>query len=246
MTRRFEAVTFDFWQTLMVARPADVRDRRAGLWKRAFDDHGIPVSSERMDECFDRLLERFNSRWEANQQFTSADAAAWAIDEIGVEVSAELRSILEATFSWSGDDVLPELAPGVGAVLEALKAEGFRVGIICDVGMTPSGTLIRYLEAHGLREHFDHWSFSDQVGVYKPDRKIFEHALAGLGVVDPSRAVHTGDLRRTDVAGALGIGMGTVRFAGIHDDAPTGADDHPEADHVTMEHVELLGVVTGG
>ena len=62
-----------------------------------------------------------------------------------------------------------------------------RIGIICDVGMTASPTLRERLDMFGVLEYFDHWSFSDEVGCFKPWPAVFEHALAGLGVDDPSR-----------------------------------------------------------
>jgi FMN phosphatase YigB (HAD superfamily) len=111
--------------------------------------------------------------------------------------------------------------------------------------MTPSTSLRRYLDAHGVLEHFDHWSFSDEVGVYKPDRRIFEHALGGLGVTEPGRVAHVGDLRRTDVAGARGMGMHAIRFAGINDDAPKGDDGHPEAHHVAQDHQDVANLLAG-
>ena len=104
-----------------------------------------------------------------------------------------------------------------------------------------------YLDEHGVLHHFDHWSFSDEVGVYKPHRAIFEHALAGLGVT-PDRAAHIGDLRRTDIAGALDMGMLALRYRGVHDDVGDVGelDDLVEGDHVVDDHAELprlLGVV---
>jgi putative hydrolase of the HAD superfamily len=107
-----------------------------------------------------------------------------------------------------------------------------RIGIVCDVGMTPSTALRAHLRRHGLLEHFTHWSFSDEVGVYKPAPEIFEHALTGLGRVAPDRAAHVGDLRRTDVAGARAMGMTAVRYTGVFDDDTV---DLPEADHVVAD-----------
>jgi len=113
--------------------------------------------------------------------------------------------------------------------------------VICDVGMAPSTTLRRFLEQFELLGSFDHFSFSDEVGVYKPDPRIFAHALAGVGVDDPARALHVGDIRRTDVAGALGAGMVAVRFRGVADDAETV--EAPEAPHVIDDLRALLSLV---
>jgi putative hydrolase of the HAD superfamily len=135
-----------------------------------------------------------------------------------------------------------ELTTGVAEVLRTLKSAGLRLGTICDVGMTPSTALRQVLQRNGVLDVFDHWSFSDEVGAYKPSAAIFEHALAGLGGVAPEQAAHIGDLRRTDVAGALAMGMTALRYTGVFDDTST---DHPEAHHVVADHAELpalLGV----
>ncbi len=87
---------------------------------------------------------------------------------------------------------------------------------------------------------FDHWAFSDEVGVYKPDPAIFRHALEGLGGIDPSEAAHIGDLRRTDVAGALGMGILALRYSGITDDDPAHG---PEADVVVTDHAEVPAIL---
>ena len=63
------------------------------------------------------------------------------------------------------------------------------------------------LRRAGILERFDGWAFSDEVGAYKPDPVIFHHALREIGGVEPGRAAHIGDLRRTDIAGARAMGM---------------------------------------
>jgi putative hydrolase of the HAD superfamily len=109
--------------------------------------------------------------------------------------------------------------------------------------MTPSTALRRVLEGYGVMDLFDHHSFSDDVGIYKPDPTIFTHALEGLGV-PPDEAAHVGDLRRTDVAGANRAGWTSVRYAGLFDD---DGGEHPDpdgiADHVVHDHAELPGVL---
>jgi putative hydrolase of the HAD superfamily len=124
----------------------------------------------------------------------------------------------------------------VDDAVAGLSARGIRLGIICDVGFTPSTALLGHLERHGLLKYFDHWSFSDEVGCYKPDPRIFEHALAGLGAPDPARCVHVGDRRRTDVAGARALGMRAVRITAVFEDDEPGPDD----DIVISSYRELL------
>jgi FMN phosphatase YigB (HAD superfamily) len=82
----------------------------------------------------------------------------------------------------------------------------------------------RLLERVGLLSLLEVTIFSEEIGVPKPDPRAFAAALAGLGVAADG-AVHVGDLRRSDVAGARGVEMGAVRFAGHHDDRDASSSD---------------------
>jgi putative hydrolase of the HAD superfamily len=163
------------------------------------------------------------------------------LQRLGATLDESATQRVHDAFGDAAADTVPPLAPNVAEALEALRSRGIRLGIICDVGMTPSTVLRRYLDSYGLLDHFDHWSFSDEVGVYKPHREIFDHALGGLGGVDPGRAAHVGDLRRTDVAGARAVGLTAVRYRAVHDDPePDDASEIVEGDHVIDDHLELL------
>lgn len=160
------------------------------------------------------------------------------LGELGYDVPSDVRDQLLATYDIPSDLDL-RLTDGVDETLRELKDRGMRMGIICDVGMTPSIALRGFLERSGLLELFDHWSFSDEVGFYKPAREIFEHALAGLRA-EVAETAHVGDLKRTDVAGALAMGMTAIRYRGMFDDADS---DGPEAHHVLDHHLKLPGLL---
>jgi putative hydrolase of the HAD superfamily len=72
---------------------------------------------------------------------------------------------------------------------------------------------------------------STAVGIEKPDPRIFAPALAACGVA-PDAAVHVGDSRRTDVAGALAAGIRPIHLD------PFGLC--PDRSH---DHVRTLGEV---
>ena len=151
--------------------------------------------------------------------------------------SAGLRPRILEAFAGQGESAELRLLDGVADALAALSERGIRLGIICDVGFTPSPALLGHLERHGLLGYFDHWSFSDEVGVYKPDPRIFEHALDGLGGPDPGDCVHVGDRRRTDVAGAQALGMRAVRITAAFED---DSDHEPPGDVVIASYDDLL------
>lgn len=62
------------------------------------------------------------------------------------------------------------------------------------------------LEALGLKDRVDVVVISGELGIPKPDPRIFDRALALAGV-GPDEAAHVGDSLRTDVAGADGAGL---------------------------------------
>jgi HAD superfamily hydrolase (TIGR01549 family) len=239
---RVDAVTFDYWNTLVHEQPGHLRARRIAAWLGLLEEAAIPVTSEALHELFDRSWEAFVEAWRANRQLRAPEAAALMLAELGHEVPPALHDAMVEAFVAVGHDAELQLVDGVVEVLAALDEAGVRLGIICDVGMTPSTTLRDHLERHGVLSHFDHWSFSDEVGVYKPDPRIFEHAYEGLGRPDPRSTVHVGDLRRTDVAGARAAGWVSVRFRGVLDDDDAEVAD---ADHVIDGHRELLAALAG-
>ncbi|GIU84712.1 MAG: 2-haloalkanoic acid dehalogenase [Acidimicrobiales bacterium] len=234
------AVTFDFWNTLVRATPGRFRRVRARRWRELLVAEGVQVEEEFLLDLFGRVVGVFEEHWAANRQFTAEDGAATALGWLAeaTEVPPRLRDALVESFVRAGEDFEVEVAPDAGAVLAALADAGVPVGIVCDVGMTPSFILREYLTRHGLDRHVTHMSFSDEVGSYKPSPTIFRHALEGLGVADPAATVHVGDLRRTDVAGARGMGMLSVRYRAMVDDVPgeESPDPYPEAHHVVDDH----------
>ena len=159
--------------------------------------------------------------------------------------SPSLRAELVSSITDPAPEHDPQPCDHVAEALDGLRAAGVKIGIICDVGLAPSSTLRRYLDRHDLLRRFDHCSFSDEVGCFKPDPAIYAHALAGLGGFDPTEAAHIGDLRRTDVAGAQAAGWFAVRYTGANDDPGSSADgsDQIEADAVIADHAHLLAAV---
>jgi putative hydrolase of the HAD superfamily len=237
LSERLRAITFDYWNTLVRETPGQLRGLRLDAWERILTGVGTPVARATLEEAIDDSWRTFDAAWQANHQYRAPDAAALVLSKLPLRFDPAVRDELVDVFVSVGSTAELPATPNVGVALAALKDAGIRIGIICDVGMTPSTILREHLEKHGLLEWFDHWSFSDEVGVYKPDRRIFDHALAGLGGVDPAEAAHIGDLRRTDVAGAKALGITAVRYTGVYDDPHV--DGLPEADLVVADHAEL-------
>jgi FMN phosphatase YigB (HAD superfamily) len=232
-----EAVTFDFWETLLGERPSHIRGLHVEGWLRELAAAGSPRDPAAVEAVFEASWEVFERRWVENRgHYSCAEATRFMCEHLRVRPDDDVHARLVDVFRQVGESVDLEPAPGIVECLRALRQAGIRLGIVCDAGMI-GGTILRgQLERHGILEAFEAWSFSDETGWFKPAPEAFLPALRGLGVEDPSRAAHVGDNRRTDVAGALGMGMLAVRYTGFRD-AP--ADGGPEASIVLADHRDL-------
>jgi putative hydrolase of the HAD superfamily len=231
-----EAVTFDHWNTLVYEERGQLRGRRLEAWAGILEDAGFALERQHLEKVFDSAWEEYVKSWTSGEQFLAAQAAEHIVEELGFDVPTDVRDSLGSAFTNAAEGVDFHLTDGIQACLTDLKDAGVRLGIICDVGFTASDVLREHLIRRGLLPLFDHWSFSDEVGFYKPAPEIFQHALDGLGGVDPSRVAHVGDLRRTDIAGANAMGMVSVRYTGVFDDQTL---PEPEADHVVSDMRQL-------
>jgi FMN phosphatase YigB (HAD superfamily) len=235
-----QAVTFDFWQTILKEPLGELRGRQVERFAELLSDAGFPIGRDDIREAFRRNWEVFEERWAANSgPYTHVDATELIAEELGVRLEAGLRERLISSFDEVGMTTPLELADGIGPCLEVLRARGLRLGIVCDVGMTGAPVLRARLERYGLLDRFDAWGFSDETGWFKPAAEAFLPVLGALGVSDPTQAAHIGDTRRTDVAGALGLGMTAIRYTGFREDPEGG----PEAAHVITSHDEIPGVL---
>jgi len=230
------AVTFDFWDTLVGEDQTRMRALQLEGWRRVLHDAGVEVSSELLAEAFAENWREFERRWAANEgQHTPADATDLICARLGVRADGARADLVEV-FRTAGEAAPLRPAPDAARTLSGLRAAGIRLGIVCDVGMTPSPTLRGRLRGFGLLGYFDAWAFSDETGWFKPASQAFEPALVALGVGDPAEAAHVGDSRRTDVAGATALGMTAIRFSGFREDpVPNG----PEASHVVASIAEI-------
>jgi putative hydrolase of the HAD superfamily len=127
---------------------------------------------------------------------------------------------------------------GALETLTRLDEAGVGCALICDTGLTPGRVVRKLLDAHGLLAPLRETIFSDEWSLPKPHPRVFEAALDSLGIAAED-AVHVGDLRRTDVAGARAVGMGTIRITAANDDHTALAD----ADHVAESHADVLRIL---
>lgn len=99
------------------------------------------------------------------------------------------------------------LYPLVRETLDQLKTR-FRLAIVSDA---QAAFAVPELRAVGIRDYFDPIVISGDYGYRKPDHRLFQHALDGLGI-RADQAIYVGNDRYRDIFGAKQLGMKTVWF----------------------------------
>ena len=188
------AVTFDVGGTLIEAWPSV-----GHVYAEVAARHGVEADPAALNE-------RFAESWRAKQNFdysrahwfTVVEEAFAGIAPVSAGMFDDIYDHFKLAVPWRVfDDVLP--------ALEALKRKGIKLALISNW----DDRLRPLLRASGLDRHFDVTIISTEVGVHKPDRRIFEAALSQLNV-PAGQALHIGDALREDVEGARAAGMRTL------------------------------------
>jgi putative hydrolase of the HAD superfamily len=130
--------------------------------------------------------------------------------------------------------------PDAVSLLRSLHKAGVRAGIVsAGLRVKQAEKLVRL----GLLPWLDSRAifFSDQMGVSKPNPKIYQKACEALGV-DPSRVMYVGDRPETDVHPARRARLKTVHYRGAHGRYADPPAD-PPADHEVSLLTELRPVL---
>ncbi|MGH7323084.1 MAG: HAD family hydrolase [Candidatus Rokuibacteriota bacterium] len=126
------------------------------------------------------------------------------------ELGARDPALVTALTAWRRTYNLPVgiwnvADPEAEAALRLARGAGLGTAVISN----SNGSIRAILEDLGLAAHLDFVIDSSEVGVEKPDARIFRLALERAGVA-PAAAVYVGDLYSIDVRGARAAGMPAV------------------------------------
>ena len=125
--------------------------------------------------------------------------------------------------------------PGALELLGELRQRGLKLGLITN-GFAE--THYEKLELLGLERSFDAVLCADEVGMLKPDPRIFLHACELLSTL-PSRAAMVGDRYFRDISGAREAGLYTVYVRMRDENIP-----HGEGADVSVNGIEeVLGAL---
>lgn len=125
------------------------------------------------------------------------------VSKCGEDISLAAR--LEQAYIESHRAGHPRL-PGAVDLVRALHESGVPIGILTN---GPADIQRLKLEQLGASDCFDTVVISGEVGIGKPDPRVFEIVLAGLGT-SPADTVMVGDSWNRDIEGAESVGMRSI------------------------------------
>ncbi len=217
---RFAAVFFDLDGTLVSERTG-VREARTavgarlielGLWQK-------PASAfaDTIEMVIGGILE--DNDWQWPLWLHAGEWLTRSLSVVDLRVSDDEFSELADVYRNERSDRAAAI-DGWLEVLAAARAHG-PIGLITNFS---DGPMQRdKIRGAGLEGQFDGVYISGEVGVWKPEPGIFEHAAKDLGV-DPRDCVHIGNNVQSDVEGALAAEMRAVLVEEDDRARPEGLD----------------------
>jgi putative hydrolase of the HAD superfamily len=188
------ALFFDVGGTLLRPWPSV-----GAIYASLANRHGMTVTAENLQRAF-------RESWAAlKRPGLTVSRKDWWRELVFRTLGQENQACFEELFEIFARADAWQVFPDVEDTLREARSRGLRVGIISnwDERLRP------LLDEIGLALYFDSMTISCEIGVEKPDPRIFQAALHAAGV-PVKQAVHVGDSDTVDVRGAEAVGMTAV------------------------------------
>ncbi len=207
-TRRFDAVIFDFFGTLVYNRPWGDEMNRA------------------VARTLSAPIDGFLREWALTGPARTLGAYASVEEnveevcrEIGVSVTPEqAKRAAEIRLEFTRRNLVPK--EGALEMLRRLRDAGYKLGLLSNC--TPEVPVV--WQEMAVRPLFDDTVFSCAVHIAKPQAEAFELASRRLGVA-PERCVYVADNADGELAAAKAVGIHAIRLLPAEGEwAPRGAE----------------------
>jgi HAD superfamily hydrolase (TIGR01549 family) len=209
------SISFDIWSTLLYVNKAGSRPRL----RLIFDFLGFPETD--IDLLWTAYLEAdgfYNDEAErTGQDYGMAERLGSMFKILGIASqppqAQTIRKIqaLVATQKLRPEYLPTLIEPDLPATLEALRNQGYTLGLLSNTGMNNSQVMEPILKALGIWHFFDVAVFSSDDGRAKPNPDLFRYMARRLGTV-PRQTLHVGDNIIADYR-ATEAGLHAVLFA---------------------------------
>ncbi len=190
-----KAVFFDIDDTLYDTSGFASLARKAAI--NVMIDAGLPLSSDEAYKLLRQIIKEKGSNYDKHFNILTK------------QVFGEEKPLLIALGMITYHNVkfaLLRLFPETMSTLIYLKSQGYHLGVISNgITIKQWEKLIRL----GLHHFFDEVITSEEVGVAKPDERIFQQALDKMGC-KARNSIMIGNKFSEDIIGAINIGMDAI------------------------------------
>ncbi|MCQ2289590.1 MAG: YjjG family noncanonical pyrimidine nucleotidase [Muribaculaceae bacterium] len=183
-------------------------------FRHTYDKFGISDIEPCYERFHDIYLEENNRLWELyhhgkiEKDFLVSERFRYVLDAVGYkgDCMALAHSLNEEYLSHLA--TLPLAVPGALGLLQRLTRRGLQVNVLSN-GF--KGVQQQKLSSAGLLPYITHVVLSDDCGITKPQRGIFDYALEVTGA-QAETSVMIGDNPEADIQGAHDAGWKTIYF----------------------------------
>lgn len=210
---KIKYISFDFWNTLVEDNGPDhdIRENiRLKIIKNYINKFGYNIDNKKLIEHINKTWEYFIKIWKNEERtLTTEEILKHLFNQINLEnyedlekLKTDISSLILKHPPSLTEDVLYDLIPKL--------SKNYKLYIISDTALTSGKHLKNILGNQSLLKYFSDFSFSDELGCSKPNKKIFINVIN-----NPEKAkylLHIGDIGRTDIKGAKKIGAKSIRY----------------------------------
>ncbi|MBI1735677.1 MAG: HAD family hydrolase [Candidatus Rokubacteria bacterium] len=222
---KIRTITIDFWGTLLFDGPGSddrYKRRRMADFEAILEAEGVPATAAALDRAYEASGSFLAGVWATYRDVPVDQHVKAIVDAVDPglydDLPASARAALLDAYARPALLVPPTVDDGAPAALETLCSRGYTLAVVSNTMRTPGTTLRKLLERYRILGCFEHVTFSDEIGVRKPDARIFHLTLQAVGG-DVGSSVHVGDDPILDVGGARAAGMRAIQVT----DAPLRA-----------------------
>jgi len=210
-----KATIFDLDDTLYNSTELSTHARRSAI--RAMIDLGLPVTFEEAYQVLSEVVGEFGSNY--SYHFDQMLKRLGHESKKNIYISAGMIAYHDMKFSTMRpfQDVIPTFI--------ALKKLEIKICVLSDGAALKQYEKILRLR---LQDFLDEIIISEEVGIRKPNPKLFELPLKRFKI-QPSEAIYVGDNYKNDIIPCMQLGMHTVLIhrGGKYDKTLLNLDQNP-------------------